>query len=526
MSTPSVSAIICYTINGTTPQTNGGAGCTTGSLYSAPVSVSVAETIKAIAGGTGYTDSLVTTATYSFRATAPTATPGAGTYTGTQSVVLTTPVGGVICYTINGTTPVTDGSTNCTTGTKYTGAISVATTETILAVAGGTGFVDSTVSSFLYRINTLAATPVFSLPAGTYSGSQSLTITAVPSSVICVTTSVATPATDGASGCSSGTVYSGTITISTSETVKAIAGGTGFTDGSVTSAAYVITTPVATPTFNPPSGTYSGTQSVVISTATSAATLCYTIDNTTPTANGAGVCTHGSTYVGPVSVAVNTTLKAIGSKAGNSDSAVATANYVITQVASTPRAVPLPGTYSSSQSVLLSTASLGAIICYTVNGSIPSTDGVSGCTVGTLYSGAITVSVTTTILARAGGTGFTDSAVLSAAYVINNVAVAPSITPGTGTYVSSQSVTLATSSSGAIICYTTNGATPVPSGASCSVGTLFTVPITVSTAQTLKAVAGGTGFTNSLVSTAVYSFSACGGLPPGAAATRGRKISH
>ena len=86
---------------------------------------------------------------------------------------------------------------------------------------------------------------------------------------------------------------------------------------------------VATPTFNPIAGVYGGAQSVTISTSTTGATLCYTTDGSTPTANGAGTCTHGTTYSGPVSVPSNLTIKAVGSLSGDTDSSVGTASYVI-----------------------------------------------------------------------------------------------------------------------------------------------------------------------------------------------------
>lgn len=91
---------------------------------------------------------------------------------------------------------------------------------------------------------------------------------------------------------------------------------------------------VATPTFSPVAGTYSSAQTVTISTATSLATLCYTTDGTTPTANGSGTCTHGTTYSVPVSVLVSQTLKAVGSKSGFTDSVVGSAVYVIQQFSS------------------------------------------------------------------------------------------------------------------------------------------------------------------------------------------------
>jgi hypothetical protein len=70
--------------------------------------------------------------------------------------------------------------------------------------------------------------------------------------VICWNTT-GSPATNGATGCTTGTLISGTsgnITVSSSETVYAVAGGTGYTDSSAGSAAYVIVTIPATPNMN------------------------------------------------------------------------------------------------------------------------------------------------------------------------------------------------------------------------------------------------------------------------------------
>jgi hypothetical protein len=93
---------------------------------------------------------------------------------------------------------------------------------------------------------------------------------------------------------------------------------------------------VATPTFSPAAGSYASTQNVIISTSTGGATICYTTDGTTPTANGAGTCTHGTTYSAAVSVSFSLTLEAIGSKSGFSDSSVGSAAYVIGSVSLAP----------------------------------------------------------------------------------------------------------------------------------------------------------------------------------------------
>jgi hypothetical protein len=70
------------------------------------------------------------------------------------------------------------------------------------------------------------------------------------------------------------------------------------------------------------------TTTVTITDSTAGATLCYTTDGTTPTANGGGTCTHGTTYTGPITWFTGETLKAIGSKDGiDFDSNVATKTF-------------------------------------------------------------------------------------------------------------------------------------------------------------------------------------------------------
>lgn len=88
---------------------------------------------------------------------------------------------------------------------------------------------------------------------------------------------------------------------------------------------------VATPTASPVAGTYVGARTITLSTATAGATICYTTDGSTPTANGAGTCTHGTTYSSTFTVTLGTTVvQAIGSLSGDTDSGVLGATYVIT----------------------------------------------------------------------------------------------------------------------------------------------------------------------------------------------------
>ncbi len=212
-------ATIHYTTNGSTPTASS-------TVYSAPISVTATETIKAIAIASGYTNSAVGSATYTLKAATPTFSPAAGTYNSTQTVTVSDATSGVtMYYTTNGTTPTTS-------STVYSSPISVASTETVKVLAVKTGYSNSTVGSATYTLK--AATPTFSPVAGTYSSAQSVTVSdATPGVTMYYTTNGTTPTT-------SSTLYSAPIIVSVSETVKVLAVKTGYTNSTVGSAAYVI----------------------------------------------------------------------------------------------------------------------------------------------------------------------------------------------------------------------------------------------------------------------------------------------
>jgi hypothetical protein len=88
---------------------------------------------------------------------------------------------------------------------------------------------------------------------------------------------------------------------------------------------------VSTPLFSPVGGTFATAQTVTITSLTASVTICYTLDGTAPTANGAGTCTHGTTLAngGTVTVSSSETVQALGSLSGDTDSAVGSATYTI-----------------------------------------------------------------------------------------------------------------------------------------------------------------------------------------------------
>ncbi len=80
-------------------------------------------------------------------------------------------------------------------------------------------------------------------------------------------------------------------------------------------------------------------------------------------------------------------------------------------------------------------------------------------------------------------------------------AAPPSISPNGGTFASTATVTLSTTTADANIYYTLNGTAPTPAS------TLYTGPITVTTDSTLEAMASAAGYIQSGVSTATFTFS-------------------
>ncbi len=161
----------------------------------------------------------------------------------------------------------------------------------------------------------------------------------------------------------------------------------------------------ATPTFAPAPGTYTAAQSVTLSCSTPGASIYYTTNGSTPGASS-------TRYTTPISVPATTTIQAIAIASGYSNSLVASGTYTINlPAAASPTFSPAPGTYTTSQSVTLASATPGAAVYYTTDGTTPTQS-------STPYSSPISVTVDTTIQAIATASGYAPSAVSTGAYLI------------------------------------------------------------------------------------------------------------
>ncbi|HWE84765.1 MAG TPA: chitobiase/beta-hexosaminidase C-terminal domain-containing protein [Terracidiphilus sp.] len=244
--------------------------------------------------------------------------------------------------------------------------------------------------------------------------------------------------------------------------------------------------PAATPTISEPSGTYTSWQTVSITDTTPGAFVYYTLDGTAPTIGSAR-------YSTALTISQTTTVKAIAWAYGYTSGSAASATYTLNlPSAATPVFTPAAGTYTSIQSVQISSTTPGAAIYYTLDGSTPTTGSAR-------YSTALTIGQTATVKAIAVAYDYAKSA-QSATYTINlPVAAAPVFTPPAGAYTSIQSVQISSVTPGAVIYYTLDGSTPNTSSAT------YSTALTVSKMTTvINAISVAYNYNNSAIAGALY----------------------
>jgi hypothetical protein len=331
----------------------------------------------------------------------PTFSVPAGSYGSAQQVtVSTTTSGAALLCSVNGSAPA-----------ACANPIAVAATSTISAYATKAGMSNSDTASATYTIG--GTDPGFT--QGVADNGTSLTIwfaRSPKSDWVDIHYTLNGGAQQNVAMTYSGTRHEVTVPVASGAAAALAYSFTYMTStGARDTASYTWnrgTGTVATPVISPAGGTFTSTQSVTLSTVTPGAAIRYTTDGSAPTASS-------SLYSGAFSVASpGATVKAIGIKSGMNNSAVASAVFVVNQNNSVanPSFAPAGGTYTSAQTVRLSTLTGGASIWYAVNGGAQQ-----------LYSDAtpIQVSATSTLTAVAKKSGMSDSAAVSASYTINSV---------------------------------------------------------------------------------------------------------
>ena len=499
--------MIYYTTDGSVPTTSS-------AVYSTPISVgSGTVTINAIAQAAGLSASSVSTATYTIAATStatPTFRPVRAPIPAAQSVTISdTTSGAVIYYTTNGTTPTTSSAV-------YSTPISVSSNTTLEAIAVAPGDTQSALASAAYVIQTSGSNSInFAGGFPDATGLQLNGVAAVSNNALEITNGGAIEAnsafwttpvniqaftTNFTFQLTSAQADGFTFTIQNvgPTALGGTGGGLGYgpDPGGESTAAIAnsvaikfdifsnsgegndstgIYTDGAVPTLPAVDLTSSGI--VLASGDTISAQLVY--NGTTLTLNLTDTVT-GDTFSDTFTINIPSTVGANTAYVGftgGSGGLTAIQNIKTwtftsgtTQTAADPVFNPAPGTYTSSQSVSLSSATPGATIYYTVDGSTPTTS-------SSVYSAPIVVSSSSlTIRALATANGYQNSPIVQGTYQIQAAATTatPTFSPAAGTYTSAQSVIISDTTSGAVIYYTTNGTTPTTSSA------VYSTPINVS----------------------------------------------
>ncbi len=455
---PTDGASIRYTLDGTTPSASS-------TLYTAPITITAATTVKAIAQKAGWEDSALAEASFTLQqqVSQPSMSPNAGTYSSSQVVTLSCSTQGAsIRYTTDGTTPTQ-------TSLLYEQPIPITVSQTLKAIATMTGLDTSTVATSAYVLK--VGTPTITVPASPFSQSTLVTLTCATSGAALYYT------TDGSTPTNSSTPYTQAFSIEETTSVHAIALKTGWEPSSVAAGTFTKLGTVGTPVIS--SSVAAGGMQIAITCPTASAAIHYTTDGSTPTASS-------TPYTAPFLITSDTTIKALAIKTGMDNSPVAQSAISLTRV-STP--VISISSVPGGQQVSISSATTDATIHYTTDGSIPTAS-------STPYTAPFTISTSQTINALAVKAGMTDSLVAS-----ENITLSQAASPVI--HISSvsggQQISMTSSTTGSTIYYTIDNATPTASS------TPYTAPFLITSDTTIKAIAIRTGMENSQVSSSSIS---------------------
>src|SRR3989339_203731 len=313
----------------------------------------------------------------------PSITPAAGTYTGAVTITMATGTSGAtIHYTTDGSAP-TAGST------VYTAPITRTSNSTIVAFAIKGGWSNSAAATSVFTIQT--TTPVITPAAGMFTDAVNITMATSTSGATIRYTTNGIGLTD----------YVGSFTKTATSTIVAYTTKGGMLDSSTSTSIFTIK--AATPVITPVADTYTNSVTIAMSTSTTGATIKYTLDNSAPTLSS-------TDYTTPITQSTTVTVRAAAFKAGLVDSDIAATAYTIQ--AATPVITTAAGVYADSVSITITTSTSGATIRYTTNGS-----GLTD------YSGPVTKTSTSTIVAYAAKGGLIDSSTSTKIFTVTGTAV-------------------------------------------------------------------------------------------------------
>lgn len=346
--------------------------------------------------------------------TPPVATPSfspiSGNYTSAQTVTLaTSTLGATIRYTIDGSTP-------SSSSTIYSTPINVSNSSTIKALASKSGAPDSAINTASYMITPISN----SFVQGVQALGASVTLWFKPNSamnfvILHYRVGSAEQINPNMVWNANLARYETTINLSASGTILSYSFTYAPVSGNQADSpmySYTIGADngIAKPSFSPPAGSYTSAQNISLSNTLSGSSIRYTMDGTAANA-------RSTLYTGPFALTSATTINAITIAADQNESAIASATYVISADGGSGGTVAAPvfshpsGSYTTRLRVNLLSATVGATLRFTTDGSTPNGN-------STIYGGPIEINSNTTVKAMAFKSNMVASAITTASYTL------------------------------------------------------------------------------------------------------------
>lgn len=258
----------------------------------------------------------------------------------------------------------------------------------------------------------IVAAPVIQPNGSIFAGSVDVSLSTITSGATIHYT------TDGTTPTTASPVFTAPFTLTESATVKAIAVRADYVDSSIAMAQFTATVePVA---ISPAGGSFFDSVDISLSTPTTGTTIHYTIDGTDPT-------TASTVFTAPFTLTTNVspqTVKAFAVRTDWAGSTITSETFTVTPRPTTEVVTfnPPAGTFQDSVDVSLSSATPGATIHFTTDGTDPTS-------ASTVFSTPINLTASATLKAFATFPSFNDSAITSAAYIIDTTPPVPGAIP-------------------------------------------------------------------------------------------------